>query len=226
MAIVDYNRIYNVRSRERRPVLNSVNIPDAAGAFIRAGVPAAGSALPGLRARLDDANARYRERAGRDRDRFRAMMDEKGWDYGEDDEELFELAMHERQYLDYRSGIAKERFNKELADLKAKAGAPIVIERPVVEMPAFNVDELVARYPKATPVQCPAKGQMLWELDVDDVSMAPVTGRKVAAGEVIGHVQTFYGLEDIVAAADGLIVATTAKQGDKVDKAQIVAFIQ
>ena len=39
MPIVDYNRIYHVQSRERKPVLNPVNVPDAAGAFIRAGVP-------------------------------------------------------------------------------------------------------------------------------------------------------------------------------------------
>ncbi|MGD7533522.1 hypothetical protein ACQCP8_25845, partial [Ralstonia pseudosolanacearum] len=85
--------------------------------------------------------------------KFRQMMKDEGWDCGEDDEELLNLAMFERQYRDYRSGIAKERFNKDLADLKAKAGAPIVVTRPVVEMPKFSVDEYVAKYPKATPVQ-------------------------------------------------------------------------
>ena len=154
------------------------------------------------------------------------MMDEEGWDYGEDDEELFELAMHERQYRDYRSGIAKERFNKELEEFKTKAGAPIVVTRPVVEMPKFPIEEYTARYPKATPVQCPVKGQLLWQLDVDDASTAPVVGTKVRAGEVIGHVQTYYGIEDIVAAVDGLIVAVTGAQGDTVAKGEIVAFIQ
>ena len=158
--------------------------------------------------------------------KFRKMMDDEGWDYGQDDEELFNMAMFERQYRDYRSGIAKERFNKDLADMKAKAGAPIVIERPVVEIPKFSVDEYVAKYPKATPVQSPVKGQILWELDVDDASKAPVTGKKVKAGEVIGHVQTYYGMEEIVAAVDGLVVAALAKQGDKVEKAEIIAFIQ
>ena len=80
--------------------------------------------------------------------------------------------MFERQYRDYRSGIAKERFNKDLADLKAKANAPIVVTRPVVEMPKFSVDEYVAKYPKATPVQVPVKGQLLWQVDVDDASRA------------------------------------------------------
>ena len=154
------------------------------------------------------------------------MMDEEGWDYGEDDEELFELAMHERQYRDYRSGLAKERFNKELAEMKAKAGAPIVVTRPVVEMPKFSIEELLAQYPKATPVQSPVKGQLLWELDVDDVSAAPVVGRAVKAGEVVGHVQTYYGMEELVAAVDGRLVAVTGKQGESIAKGEIVALIQ
>ena len=158
--------------------------------------------------------------------KFRKMMDEEGWDYGEDDEELLNMAMFERQYRDYRSGIAKERFNKDLAEMKAKAGAPIVVERPVVEMPKFKVEEYVERYPKATPIQCPVKGQLLWELDVDDASKAPVVGKKVKAGEVVGHVQTFYGIEDVVAAVDGLLVAVLGKQGDNVAKGEIIAFIQ
>lgn len=36
-------------------------------------------------------------------DRYRKVMDEEGWDYGRDDEELLELAMHERQYRLFRS---------------------------------------------------------------------------------------------------------------------------
>lgn len=53
-------------------------------------------------------------------DDYRKEMDENGWAYGEDDEELFELAMHDRQYRDYKSGLAKERFNTELEKAKEK----------------------------------------------------------------------------------------------------------
>ena len=158
--------------------------------------------------------------------KFRQMMKEEGWDCGEDDEELLNMAMFERQYRDYRSGIAKERFNKDLADLKAKANAPIVVTRPVVEMPKFSVDEYVAKYPKATPVQVPVKGQLLWQVDVDDASAAPAVGTAVKAGQVIGHVQAWYGMEEVVAAVDGRIVAVVGKQGDNVAKNEIVAFIQ
>ena len=158
--------------------------------------------------------------------KFRQMMKDEGWDCGEDDEELFELAMHERQYRDYRSGIAKERFNKDLEAFREKAGAPIVVKRPVVEMPEFDIDSLVAKYPKATPVQAPVKGQMLWQVDVDGKSTAPAVGTKVAAGKPCGYVQTWYGMEEILPATDGQVVAVTAPQGKKVEKGEIIAFVQ
>ena len=158
--------------------------------------------------------------------KFRQMMKDEGWDCGQDDEELFEFAMHERQYRDYRSGIAKERFNKELAELKAKVGAPIVIKRPVVEMPEFDIDKIVGKYPKATPVQAPVKGKILWQIDVIDDSKAPVAGTKVKAGKACGYVQTYYGMEEIVPAVDGRIVAVTAPQGKDVVKGEIVAFVE
>ena len=158
--------------------------------------------------------------------KFREMMKEEGWDCGEDDEELLNLAMFERQYRDYRSGLAKERFNKDLESLKEKAGAPKVVTRPVVEMPEFDVNAYVAKYPKATPVQAPAKGQLLWEVDVQDDSKAPVAGTAVKAGEPMGYVQTWYGMEEIVPAVTGRVVAVTGKQGKEVAKGEIVAFVQ
>lgn len=50
---------------------------------------------------------------------FRKEMDDNGWDYGEDDEELMELAMHPPQYRNYKSGKAKADFEKDLAEKKA-----------------------------------------------------------------------------------------------------------
>lgn len=158
-------------------------------------------------------------------DKFRALMDEEGWDVGQDEEELFEFAMHERQYRDYRSGLAKERFKADLEAAKAKAGAPIVVERPVVEMPKYNIDDIVAKYPSAVPVQAPVRGQMLWQVDVDDASAAPVAGTQVEAGTPMGYVQAYYGMEEIVPASSGRVVAVCSKQGDMVVKGEIVAFI-
>ena len=158
--------------------------------------------------------------------KFRKMMAEEGWDCGQDDEELFELAMHERQYRDYRSGIAKERFEHELEELKAKAGAPIVVRRPVIEMPEFDINEYAEKYPRAVPVQAPAAGKMLWQIDVEDASMPPVAGTAVKAGEPCAYVQTRYGLEEVIPARDGRIVAVTASQGKQVVKGEIIAFAE
>ncbi len=58
-------------------------------------------------------------------DSFRKEMDEKGWDYGQDDEELFELAMHPEQYRQYKSGKAKQDFEADLAKRRAEGGGLI-----------------------------------------------------------------------------------------------------
>ncbi|MFO8001218.1 MAG: biotin/lipoyl-containing protein [Marinilabilia sp.] len=56
-------------------------------------------------------------------DGFREEMDKNGWDYGEDDEELLELAMHPEQYRNYKSGKAKEDFEADLAEKRASQKA-------------------------------------------------------------------------------------------------------
>ncbi len=158
--------------------------------------------------------------------KFEQMMKEEGWDRGQDDEELFEFAMHERQYRDYKSGIAKKRFETDLEAAKAKAGAPIVVTRPVVEMPKFDIDALVAKFPNAKPIQATVKGQVIWQYDVADASTAPVIGTEFKAGKPVCYVQAFYGNEEIQAPIDGKIVAICAKQGDKVEKGEILGFIE
>jgi pyruvate carboxylase subunit B len=51
-------------------------------------------------------------------DKYRKEMKENNWELGEDDEELFEFAMHEAQYRDYKSGVAKQRFEEEINKFK------------------------------------------------------------------------------------------------------------
>lgn len=47
-------------------------------------------------------------------DEYRAEMKRNNWDFGQDDEELFELAMHPEQYRAYKSGEAKAAFEQDL----------------------------------------------------------------------------------------------------------------
>ncbi len=52
-------------------------------------------------------------------DLFRKEMKENNWDFGQDDEELLELAMHPEQYRAYKSGKAKADFEADLAQKRA-----------------------------------------------------------------------------------------------------------
>ncbi len=70
-------------------------------------------------------------------DEFRAEMKRNNWDFGRDDEELFELAMHPEQYRAYKSGEAKAAFEKDLAEKKA-AEKQRKGETPVVSLQQTN----------------------------------------------------------------------------------------
>ena len=158
-------------------------------------------------------------------DAYRKEMDENGWEYGQDDEELFELAMHDRQYRDYKSGLAKERFNADLEKAKAAAGAPIIVTRPIVEIPNFDIEKVTEKYPDAQPVQAPVSGQVIWQIDLADESTAPVVGTSVKEGDIIAFIQAYYGIEEVKALKSGKIVQIETKQGAKVQKNQVLAFI-
>ncbi len=75
-------------------------------------------------------------------DKYRKLMNEKQWEVGEDDEELFEYAMHPAQYEAYRSGKAKVEFTADVAMRRAEAAkaaepeapaAAAVVAAPVVQ---------------------------------------------------------------------------------------------
>ncbi len=136
-------------------------------------------------------------------ERYRAMMKDEGWDAGPDEEELFEFAMHERQYRDFRSGAAKERFNKELAEKKEKSGC----------------------VSGAVQIQAPVKGQLIWQYDVADASSAPTVGTPVEAGTPIAYIQTYYGLEEVVPAVSGRLLSVSAPHGATVTKGQTLALV-
>ena len=90
-------------------------------------------------------------------DRFIKEMEENGWERGQDDEELFEFAMHETQYRDYKSGAAKKRFLADLQAAKDKAGAA-----------GMSLEEAAAlKHAKADAIVAPESGTLLWEIGGD-----------------------------------------------------------
>ena len=158
--------------------------------------------------------------------KFIEEMKKEGWDRGQDDEELFEFAMHERQYRDYKSGVAKERFNKELEAAREKAGAPKIVTRKVVEVPAFDIEKVMAEHPKAMPIQAVAKGKLIWRYNVADDSTAPAIGTQFKEGAPVCYIQTYYGVEPVYAPATGKLIQVEVKHNDNVDINQVLCFIE
>ncbi len=151
-------------------------------------------------------------------DNYRKEMDENGWDYGEDNEELFELAMHDRQYRDYKSGVAKKRFLDDLQRAKDAAMAKS----------GFNEEEIKKyKRAKADPIIAPEKGQVLWEVSVEGPSTAPFIGRKYQHDEVFCYISTPWGeYEKIMANFTGRVVEVCAAQGAVVNKGDVIAYLE
>ena len=143
-------------------------------------------------------------------------MEELGWDRGQDDEELFEFAMHDKQYREFKSGEAKRRFNKELeekiaAKMQGSAGA--------------KVDAQKLLHPNAEPLKAPVAGRVLWELSAR-TNIAPSKGKKFKAGEFLCGLQTNHGIDEITAPFDGVFVEVKKQQGQNVELGGAIALIE
>ena len=151
---------------------------------------------------------------------FKKEMDENGWEYGQDNEELFELAMHPEQYRNYKSGQAKKNF---LADLQKAKDAKMGSKLSVEELAAF-------KYAKADALVAPVKGQLFWEFNGDGEcapTVEPYIGKEYKEGEVFCYIVATWGeIVTVPAALGGKLVEINAKQGSKVNKGDVVAYIE
>lgn len=151
-------------------------------------------------------------------DEYRKEMQVNGWELGEDDEELFELAMHDRQYRDYKSGVAKKRFETDLQRAKESA---------LLGKGFSEEDVKKLKRAKAEPIMSPVRGRVVWEVNVDTDSTAPEVGRKYAPEDVFCYITTPWGTHDkITANFAGRIIEVAAKQGALVDKGTVLAYIE
>lgn len=151
---------------------------------------------------------------------FKKEMDENGWEYGQDNEELFELAMHPEQYRNYKSGQAKKNF---LADLQKAKDAKMGSKLSVEELAAF-------KHAKADALVAPVKGQLFWEFNGDGEcapTVEPYIGKEYKEGDVFCYIVATWGeIVTVPAALGGKLVEINAKQGSKVNKGDVVAYIE
>lgn len=151
---------------------------------------------------------------------FKKEMDENGWEYGQDNEELFELAMHPEQYRNYKSGQAKKNF---LADLQKAKDAKMGSKLSVEELAAF-------KHAKADALVAPVKGQLFWEFNGDGEcapTVEPFIGKEYKEGDVFCYIVATWGeIVTVPAALGGKLVEINAKQGAKVNKGDVMAYIE
>jgi pyruvate carboxylase subunit B len=153
-------------------------------------------------------------------DDFRKEMDENGWEYGQDDEELFELAMHPEQYRNYKSGQAKKNM---LADLQKAKDAKNAGTMTIEEATAF-------KHAKADAIVAPVKGQVFWEFQGDGEAapaVEPYIGKSYKEGEAFCYIQAPWGeFVEVKADLGGKLVEINAKQGGKVQKGDVIAYVE
>ncbi len=153
-------------------------------------------------------------------DGFRKEMDENGWEYGPDDEELYELGMHPEQYRIFKTGQAKKNFLADLQKAKdAKLGSKLTPE----QLAEF-------KHAKADAVVAPVKGEIYWEFGGDGEAaptVEPYIGKEYAEGDRLCYIQAPWGeIVEVPAAIGGKLVEINAKRGSKVMKGDVIAYIE
>lgn len=181
-------------------------------------------------------------------DKYRKMMKEKGWDFGEDDEELFEYAMHPAQYEAYKSGKAKEDFLEDVRKRKEEKmelhASPINKEPEILTVDvngqAYRVtvaygDTSVAskQQPESssstsTPsvgkdVISPLEGKFFLVKNAQESALK--VGDKVKKGDAICYIEAMKTYNAIRAEFDGTVSEICLSSGDSVDEDDILMRI-
>lgn len=152
-------------------------------------------------------------------------MRENGWDTGQDDEELFEYAMHPEQYKAYLSGEAKKTFDADLAKRKsAKAG---ISETKSVETAAISGGP-PALQPKTMHIEI--NGEK-YEVKVSYEDTQTIPEQKPNADSSISQLSS-NGNKEILAPIEGNFMLTKSnsekplKIGDQVKDGDLIGYIE
>lgn len=174
-------------------------------------------------------------------DKFRLLMKDKGWDMGQDDEELFEYAMHPAQYEAYKSGKAKQDFMEDVEKrrMEKKAGtAPTEPQTLTVDVngTAYRVTvaygdvkpettQTAATTPvgEGKDVTSPLEGKFFLTKTAQETPLK--VGNKVNEGDVLCYVEAMKTYNAIRAEFGGTLTAICFNAGDSVSEDDVLMKI-
>ena len=175
---------------------------------------------------------------------YRLRMTQQGWELGEDNEELFEYAMHPQQYEAYKSGAAKAAFEKDLAERKAKKANGSASAEPkqltiTVNGQSYKVD--VAYGVQPAPSQSQSSSSVAAPVGEGIEVLAPLEGKAylvqsssetpkkvgdhVEEGEVICYIEAMKVFNRIKAEKAGTITSISFSSGDSVEEDDVLMTI-
>lgn len=183
-------------------------------------------------------------------DVFRKEMKEKNWDFGQDDEELMELAMHPEQYRAYKSGVAKTEFEAELAKKRApkektkSEAAAVHFAQPktmIVDVNgekfkvgiSYDENETVTEKPAETKVPQPAKingtaidivspleGKFMLTKDTSEKAIK--VGDEIREGDLVCYIESMKTYNAIVSEKAGKVAEIVVANGDAVEEDDVL----
>ena len=180
-------------------------------------------------------------------DKYRQMMKEKGWEFGQDDEELFEYAMHPAQYEAYRSGKAKADFLADVEKRRAEKNAgganpkepqDLTVDvngqpyRVTVAFGEVDPSKLAGNQTAAPAaasagegkeVLSPLEGKFFLTKGAQDTPVK--VGDKVNKGDVICYVEAMKTYNAIRAEFSGTVTAICVNSGDAVSEDDVLMKI-
>jgi len=158
-------------------------------------------------------------------DKYRKLMNEKQWETGEDDEELFEYAMHPAQYEAYRSGKAKVEFKAEVAQKRAakeEVNKPAAAPAAVVGLPTT---------PQVLTVDVNGQPYRV-TVAFGDNANAPVASAPPVAAPVAAPAPAAGGGEEVLSPLEGkfFLVKNASdapvKVGDIVNEGDVLCYVE
>lgn len=178
-------------------------------------------------------------------DTFREEMQKEGWELGQDDEELFELAMHPQQYRAYKSGKAKADFLDDLEERKAKKAAgnggaslpqTVTVDVNGVKYnvtigandgsaaPAAGAPAAAAAPGEGNDLTSPLEGKFYLVKNSGDAAVK--VGDTVKKGQVVCYVEAMKTFNAIAAECDGVVTQICLTSGSSVSEDDVLMKIK